>query len=104
MAFSQAVKALEEAGFNREQACAVAEVVSKSVTTKADPLELELRVGEKFEAKGDALAKKLDALTEKIATKFDVLNNRILIGTLIIIAALVAATAGGVFTLVQLLK
>ena len=93
MTFSQAVKALEEAGFNQKQARAVAEVVSKSVTTKVAPLELELRVGEKTEAKLDALAKKLDAL-----------NDRILIGTLIIIAAIVVSTAGGIFTLMQLLK
>ena len=104
MTFSQAVKALEEAGFNQEQARAVAEAVSESVTTKADPLEPELRVGEKSVAKLDAFAKKLDAFAEKIDTKFDALNNRILIGTLSIIAALFAATAGGVFTLVQLLK
>ena len=133
MTFSQAVKALEEAGFNQEQARAVAEAVSESVTTKADLLELELRLTEKFDAKIDALDKKIDtidakfdaldgkfdakfdaldgkfdakfdALDGKFDAKFDALNNRLLIGTLSIVAALVAATAGGVFTLVQLLK
>ncbi len=126
MTFSQAVKALEEAGFNQEQARAVAEAVSEAVTTKADLLELELRLTEKFDAKLDALDKKfetkLDALDKKFETKldaldkkfdarfdtlnnrFDALNNRLLVGALSIVAALVAATAGGVFTLVQLLK
>ena len=122
MTFSQAVKALEEAGFNQEQARAVAEAVSESVTTKADLLELELRLTEKFDAKIDALDKKIDTIDAKFDAKFDTLdgkidakidalnsrfdalNNRLLVGTLSIVAALVAATAGGVFTLVQLLK
>ena len=115
MTFSQAVKALEEAGFNQEQARAVAEAVSEAVTTKADLLELELRLTEKFDAKLDALDKKfetkLDALDKKfdarfdtLNNRFDALNNRLLVGALSIVAALVAATAGGVFTLVQLLK
>ena len=148
MTFSQAIKALEEAGFNQEQARAVAEAVSESVATKADLLELELRLSEKFDAKLDALdtkfetkldaldtkfetkldaldtkfETKLDALDTKFETKldafdkkfetkldafdkkFDALNNRLLVGALSIVAALVAATAGGVFTLFQLLK
>ena len=115
MTFSQAIKALEEAGFNQEQARAVAEAVSESAATKADLLELELRLSEKFDAKLDALdtkfETKLDALDTKFETKldaldkkFDALNNRLLVGALSIVAALVAATAGGVFTLFQLLK
>ncbi len=119
MTFSQAVKVLEEAGFNQEQACAVAVAVSESAATKADLLELELRLTEKFDAKLDALDNKfetkldaldnkfdakLDALDNKFDAKFDALNNHLLIGALSIVAALVAATAGGVFTLVQLLK
>ena len=137
MTFSQAVKALEEAGFNQEQARAVAEAVSESVSTKADLLALELRVGEKFDAKLDTLEKRLDAkidaldkkvdakidaldkkfdakidrldtkidtLDKKFDAKFDALNNRLLVGTLSIVAALVASIAGAVFTLVQLLQ
>ncbi len=159
MTFSQAVKALEEAGFNQEQARAVAEAVSESVATKADLLALELRVGEKFDAKLDTLEKRLDAkidaldkkvdakidaldkkfdakidaldkkfdaridrldtkidaldtkfdakidtLDKKFDAKFDALNNRLLVGTLSIVAALVASIAGAVFTLVQLLQ
>ncbi len=119
MTFSQAIKALEEAGFDREQARAVAEAVSESVTTKADLLELELHMGEKFDAKLDALdtkfetkldaldtkfETKLDALDTKFDAKFDALNNRLLVGALSIVAALVAAIAGATFTLVQLLK
>lgn len=118
MAFSQAVKALQDAGFNPEQAHAVAAAVSEAVTTKADLLELELRLGEKFDAKLDALdtkfdAKldaletkfdtKLDALDTKFDTKLDALNNRLLVGALSIVAALVASIAGAVFTLVRLL-
>lgn len=144
MTFSQAVKALEEAGFNQEQARAVAEAVSESVVTKADLLALELRLSEKFDAKIDALDKKfdaeidrldtkidaldkkfdakidaldkkfdakidkldtkIDALDKKFDAKFDALNNRLLVGALSIVAALVASIAGAVFTLVQLLQ
>ena len=57
MTFSQAVKVLEEAGFNQEQARAVAEAVGESVATKADLLELELHLSEKFDTKLDALDK-----------------------------------------------
>ncbi len=126
MTLSQAVKALEEAGFNQAQARAVAEAVSESITTKADLLEFELRLTEKFDTKLDALDKKFeakfDALDKKIDTKFgtldkkidtidakfdakfDALNNRLLVGALSIVAALVASIAGATFTLVQLLK
>ena len=148
MTFSQAVKVLEEAGFNQEQARAVAEAVGESVATKADLLELELHLSEKFDTKLDALDKKFDAkidaldkkfdakidaldnkfeakfdaLDKKIDTKFgtldkkidtidakfdakfDALNNRLLVGALSIVAALVASIAGATFTLVQLLK
>ena len=159
MTFSQAVKVLEEAGFNQEQARAVAEAVGESVATKADLLELELHLSEKFDTKLGTLDKKfdtkiekldtkIDALDEKIDTKvdaldtkfnakfdtlnqtvdtkndalnfkfeakfdaldrkfdakFDALNNRLLVGALSIVAALVASIAGATFTLVQLLK
>ncbi len=126
MTFSQAVKALEEAGFNQEQARAVAEAVSESVVTKADLLALELRISEKVDAKIDALDKKfdtkidaldkkfdtkidrldtkIDTLDKKFDAKFDALNNRLLVGTLSIVSALVASIAGAVFTLVQLLE
>ena len=159
MTFSQAVKVLEEAGFNQEQARAVAEAVGESVATKADLLELELRLSEKFdtkldaldkkfdakldaldnkfeakfdaldnkfeakfdaldnkidtkfgtldnkfEAKFDALDKKIDTIDAKFDAKFDALNNRLLVGALSIVAALVASIAGATFTLVQLLK
>ena len=93
----------------------MAEAVSESITTKADLLELELRLTEKFdtkldaldkkfEAKFDALDKKIDTIDAKFDAKFDALNNRLLVGALSIVAALVASIAGATFTLVQLLK
>lgn len=85
-----AVRTLQEAGFSEAQAAAVLEVVVETVneraTTKADLKEVELR------------------LTTILTDKFDTLNARLLNGAMVIIAALIATTAGAVFTLFQLLK
>lgn len=92
-----AVRALREAGFSDAQAAAVLEAVNEAVNehaaTKADLKDLELR-----------LTKEMTDNTKTLTDKFDALNARLLNGAMVIIAALIATTAGAVFTLFQLLK
>ena len=60
---------------------------------KADLKEFEVR-----------LTKEITDNTKALTDKFDALNARLLNGAMVIIAALIATTAGAVFTLFQLLK
>ncbi len=50
------------------------------------------------------LTKEITDNTQTLPNKFDALNARLLNGAMVIIAALIATTAGAVFTLFQLLK
>ena len=92
-----AVRALQQAGFSEAQAAAVLEAVSEAVNehaaTKADLKDMELR-----------LTKEMTDDTKTLTDKFDALNARLLNGAMVIIAALIATTAGAVFTMFQLLK
>ena len=92
-----AVRALQQAGFSEAQAAAVLEAVSEAVNehaaTKADLKDMELR-----------LTKEMTDNTKTLTDKFDAFNARLLNGAMVIIAALIATTAGAVFTLFQLLK
>ena len=72
---------------------AVLEAVNEHAATKADLKDLELR-----------LTKEMTDTTKTLTGKFDALNARLLNGAMVIIAALIATTAGAVFTLFQLLK
>ena len=93
----QAVRTLQQAGFSEVQAAGVLEAVSEAVNehaaTKADLNDTELR-----------LSREMTGNTKTLTDKFDALNTRLLSGAMVIIAALIAATAGAVFTLFQLLK
>lgn len=93
----QAARTLQQAGFSEVQAAAVLEAVSEAVNehaaTKADLKDAELR-----------LSREMTGNTKTLTDKFDALNARLLSGAMVIIAALIAATAGAVFTLFQLLR
>ena len=69
------------------------EAVNEHAATRADLKDLELR-----------LTKEMTDNTKALTDKFDALNARLLNGAMVIIAALIATTAGAVFTLFQLLK
>ena len=92
-----AVRTLRQAGFSEAQAAAVLEAVGEAVSehaaTKADLKDIEL-----------CLTREMTANTKTLTDKFDALNARLLNGAMVIIAALIATTAGAVFTLFQLLK
>ncbi len=72
---------------------AVLEAANEHAATRAGLKTLELR-----------LTKEMTDNTKTLTDKFEAFNARLLNGAMVIIAALIATTAGAVFTLFQLLK